>query len=147
MTLHVMAKDNRGKRPKSPALVVGFVCVTLFVMCATGNEKTFRVTTKQNGGSISLQKGDLLEVTLPAVLGTGFSWRIRNGADPLLRAKEQRVVKKSESEKEETGKTEYQIFQFESKITGTARLELEYVRLWEKEGSPAKTFSLTVHVQ
>jgi len=146
MTLPLITRGKLASRTNLVGFAFGFICMMVFIMSAAGNEKTLRVTTKQNGGSVSLQEGDLLEVTLPSALGTGFSWRVRNGAENVLQTAEKPVVK-SEGEKDKAGKTDYQIFQFKTKTTGTGKLELEYIRPWEKDTPPAKTFLLTVHVR
>jgi len=112
-----------------------------------GNEKTVRVTTQQNGITVTLKKGDLLEVTLPATLGTGYSWQVTQAGGALLSLREKSEGKKRDGEGPKTGGAEDQVFQFDAKATGTAKLELQYSRPWEKQAPPAKTFSLTVTIQ
>jgi len=146
MTLPPISRGKLESPPNVLGFALGIVCLLVFIMSAAGNEKTLRVTTKQNGSSVSLQQGDLLEVTLPSALGTGFSWRVRNGAENVLETAEKPTVT-PDGEKDKTGKTEYQIFQFKTKAAGTGKLELEYVRPWEKDTPPTKTFLLTVHVR
>lgn len=114
---------------------------------ARGNENRVDVTIKDNGSTVTLQKGDLLGVTLPASPGTGFSWHLRKGSSTLLHAKGKPVAKKTENESGKVGAAEHQVFQFEAQGTGTEKLELEYVRPWEKDSVPSKTFSLTVVVK
>ena len=110
------------------------------------NDHTVSVTTKENGNSVNLHPGDLLEVTLPATLGTGFSWRVRSGAEAVLRLKGKPVVKKPQDANNQVGAAEYQVFQFEVIASGSVKLELEYVRPWERDVAPAKTYLLTILV-
>ena len=112
-----------------------------------GNEKTIRVTIQQNGTTIAIEKGDLLEVRLPATLGTGYSWHVIQAGGPLLSLHEKSEGKKRDGEAPKAGGAEDQVFQFDAKSKGTAKLELQYARSWEKQTPPAKTFSLTVTVQ
>jgi inhibitor of cysteine peptidase len=112
-----------------------------------GNEKTVRVTIQQDGTTVTLKKGNLLEVTLPATLGTGYSWQVTQAGEVLLSLRHQSDGKKRNGEGPKTGGAENQVFQFDAKSRGTGKLELQYVRPWEKQAPPAKTFSLTVTVQ
>jgi inhibitor of cysteine peptidase len=148
MRLKRRTKDSSPKWAWNTMLAMGMVGLVLIsYIGASGNEKTVRVTTEENGSSVSLRAGDLLEVMLPASLGTGFSWRVRNGAESVLRSKGKPETKKPEGKEPEVGATEYQIFRFEAKAAGTGRLELEYSRPWEKDVAPAKTYSLAIHVE
>jgi predicted secreted protein len=117
------------------------------VVTIRGNEKITTVTIKENGSTVTLQKGGLLEVTLPASPGTGYSWRLRKSTFGLLRSRGKPLTKKGDTEAGKVGGTEYQVFQFDAQEVGSEKLELEYVRPWEKDGSPAKIFALTVLVK
>ncbi len=128
-------------------LAVSLTLIFLANLAEAGNDKTVKVTTTENGSSLTLQKGELLEVTLPASFGAGFSWRVRDGADTVLRLKGKPETKKHEGEGPQVGSTEYQVFRFEAHEVGVGKLELEYVRPWEKQTSPAKTYSLTINVK
>ena len=61
MTLPLIRRGKLGSPPKVLGFALGIVCLLVFIMSAAGNEKTLRVTTKQNGISVSLQQGDLLD--------------------------------------------------------------------------------------
>lgn len=137
-----------GNRLRSKAGKVGQVMVfILFFTCMSvmGNENPVKLTIKENGTRIDLQRGQLLEIALPASLGTGFSWRVTNVPD-ALRTKGQPETRKPESEEPKPGRTEYQIFRFVAGRAGTGKLELQYVRPWEKGTPPANTYSLTINV-
>jgi predicted secreted protein len=111
-----------------------------------GNEKTVRVTIENSGSTVTIHPGDLLEVTLPATFGTGYSWRLKKTAENVLTASGGPETKHSESGRK-TGQTEYQVFHFVTSAKGTGQLELEYVQPWEKDAKPAKLFQLNIEVQ
>jgi len=141
--------NPRDRRIFSLTAILGTVIVGLVLLtsiAAMGNEKTVRVTMQENGNSVSLQKGDLLEVTLPASLGTGFSWHLHEDPQLPLSMKGKPETKKSDSDKSQVGSTEYQVFRFEAKAAGSGKLKLDYLRAWEKQTPPANTYSLTVNV-
>lgn len=139
-----------GTRTVRPARISALIMVlVLFSTCTSAqrNENPVKVTINENGKQLDLQKGQLLEVVLPVSLGTGFSWRVSTIPDALLRTKGQPEIQKSETDGPKTGGTDLQVFRFEAGDAGTAKLELQYARPWEKDKPPAKTYSLTIKVR
>jgi len=111
-----------------------------------GNDGKVRVTMKENGTSVTLHPGDILEVALPATLGTGYSWKVANSAANVLKAQGEPAAGAAGSSAQ-AGQSENQVFLFNTLAKGTGQLELQYLRPWEKDRKPAKTFSLTVKVE
>ena len=101
-------------------------------------------TDSDNGGQVRIARGGSLTLKLEAIPGTGYSWEIVQN-DPqklvLLRAPTFEPI-----ESEKLGAVEYQIFRLKALTLGTNVLKLRYIRKWEKEATPAKTYSLTVHI-
>ena len=58
--------------------------ILLACMAAIGNENLMTATIRENGKSVDLRKGQVLEVVLPASLGTGFSWRVSTKPETCL---------------------------------------------------------------
>jgi len=136
----------------APGKMRGYaIAVIAFVLMAGGlqmfgNENTVHLTMKESGTSITLHSGDLLEVTLPATFGTGYSWKVTKAAGNVLKAQGGPETAPAESGRK-AGQTEFQVFRFVASAKGTGQLELHYVRPWAKEEKPAKVFCLTVQVQ
>jgi predicted secreted protein len=127
------------------------IAVIAFVLMAGllqmfGNENTVRLTMKESGTSITLHSGNILEVTLPATFGTGYSWKVAKTAGNVLKAMGGPESASAENDRK-PGQTEFQVFRFAAYAKGTGQLELHYVRPWAKEEKPAKAFCLTVQVQ
>jgi predicted secreted protein len=127
------------------------VSVIAFVLMAGGermfgSENTIHLTMKESGTSITLHSGDLLEVTLPATFGTGYSWKVANAADNILKAQGGPETAPAENGRK-PGQTEFQVFRFAASAKGTGKLQLQYVRPWVKEEKPAKSFCVTVQVE
>jgi predicted secreted protein len=85
-------------------------------------------------------------VNLPATFGTGYSWKVANAADNVLKALGGPETAPAESG-HKSGQTEFQVFRFAASAKGTGKLELHYVRPWAKEEKPAKSFFVSVQVQ
>jgi inhibitor of cysteine peptidase len=103
------------------------------------------VNDTNNDTQIVLDKNNILIVKLLANPGTGYGWQIvKNDRDrlqpltdsglPLLQA-------------EVTGASEIQIFRFVAQNSGTSILELHYLRAWEKNVPPLKTYHLNIEIR
>ena len=106
------------------------------------SEETVTVLGKDNGGQVSVPKGDILVIRLEAIPGTGYGWQVvRNDTEQL------KPLGKPVFEplgKDLVGATEHQVFRFKALAPGSTELELHYVRPWEKEVLPANTFRIKV---
>ncbi len=111
-----------------------------------GNDNKVRVTISQNGTTVTLHAGECLEVALPSTVGTGYSWQIANSADNVLKLSGDPKLE-PEPQGNKVGQSENQVFRFLASGKGTAQLELHYLRPWEKDRKPAKTFLLSVKVE
>jgi len=111
-----------------------------------GNDKRVRVTMDQNGTSVTLHPGECLEVVLPSNAGTGYSWQVANPAANVLKSSGKPKIE-SGPKGGKVGQSENQVFSFVPSGKGTGQLELQYLRPWEKDRKPAKTFLLSVKVE
>lgn len=145
-----LTEFSRQRRPAGRRMARLIVLVLLLMMAGRlqmrGGEKTVRVTINENGSSITLHGGDVLEVALPASFGTGYSWKIANKTGNVLKARGGPETVPGEKGNQ-PGQSETQVFRFVTSARGTAQLEMHYVRPWEKDERPAKIFSLTVEVK
>jgi predicted secreted protein len=104
-----------------------------------------RLTEKDNGSSVTLRVGQKLEVLLPASLGTGYGWTVSSIPNQILKALE--VESRPETDKNKVGGPEHQLFCFVAIAGGSAHLELQYKRPWDKTSADAKKYSLLLQVQ
>ena len=105
--------------------------------------KTVTVTEQQNGNTVKLKVGDTLVVRLPGQLGTGFSWQLATKDGEALAVAGSKVDTKGGGA---PGGAEHQAFSFAARSAGTQTLEFRYMRPWERDKPPAKTFAITVKV-
>ncbi|MGB8509740.1 MAG: protease inhibitor I42 family protein [Pyrinomonadaceae bacterium] len=137
------------------ALVILFGISAMFYVVAGGSAAAalsgayagdkVTVTEKEAGGKVCLSKGDVLAVRLEAQLGTGYGWQVvkyRSQQLELLGEPEQETPDKGAP-----GAIEHQIFRFKAQSSGSTALELQYVRPWEKNAKPLKTYRVEVVVE
>ncbi len=103
------------------------------------------VTEADNGKETQMEKGNILCLKLPAQMGTGFAWHVKN-VTPLLKSQGDPVQVPTEADKK-VGGYEDQVFKFSAIEAGAGELELVYKRAWEKSVQPLKSFKVTVTIR
>lgn len=104
-------------------------------------EKT--ITRIDSGRSFAIHVGDVLNLELPEILGTGYSWEPVETAAAILR------VIKSEHKPGSSmpGAPGTKIYRFEATARGDGRIELALRRPWEPVGTRAESFVVRISVQ
>ena len=123
-----------------------FFILTAFTACTQSNG-VFSFTEKDNGSSISLDKGQRIEIKLDSNITTGYSWKLPENADAKIVSLVSSEYIESEKDKEMVGTGGIETFIFEAKEAGQAEIILEYVRPWEKNTEPEKIFKLKITVK
>jgi inhibitor of cysteine peptidase len=103
------------------------------------------ITGNRNGQTVNVRVGDEVVIQLPAQMGTGYSWQLRTREAKI-------AVPQGEPELKSTpgqapGAPEQQLFRFKIQAPGSTTIQLQYVRPWEKNQPPQKTFQVTLHAQ
>lgn len=119
--------------------ILMFVLIPLVAAAATK-----AVTDADNGGSVHLKMGDILEVHLRSNPTTGYKWYVHPKSTPLLR-----LVDQSQTQAREpgVGRPIQQVFRFQAVAIGDGVLLLRYVRVWERQLSYEEQFDLRVSVR
>lgn len=107
--------------------------------------KTVTVTEEDNNSTVKLAKGDTLVLRLVEQPGTAFGWKLMHKKEEVL--KEQGKVETEKPEKPLPGGKVTKVWRFKAEAAGTAELELHYVRPFDKDKPPAKTFKLKVKAE
>ncbi len=102
------------------------------------------VTESDNGREFTLARGDRLEISLPATSGTGYTWQAAPIAGVLVKPVGDTKFKLDNAM---PGASGHEIFRFSAEASGTGRLEMRYVRPWEKDTPPAKLFSILLIIR
>ena len=100
------------------------------------------VTQADAGKSVSLVVGQRLSVHLSEQAGTGYSWITASDSTPLLRFE----GASTKSGATMPGGAEIRVLVYSAAAAGKGTLKIEYLRSWEKDQPPAKTFSIAVTV-
>jgi inhibitor of cysteine peptidase len=102
------------------------------------------ITDKDNGKKAVLQKNARLVLKLEARPGTGYSWQVSHNDPDKLRQEGEPTMEKPDNDM--LNGVEYEVFRFTGVSQGNVRLELNYLRSWEKGAPPAKTFAVDVKI-
>ncbi|MFZ2059491.1 MAG: protease inhibitor I42 family protein [Candidatus Binatus sp.] len=102
------------------------------------------VSQEDNGREFALDRGDALEISLPATSGTGYTWQ----AEPIAGGFARQVGEPAFTlDNAMPGASGLQIFHFGIETSGSGTLELHYLRPWEKGSKPAKVFKIMLIVR
>lgn len=102
------------------------------------------ISLDDNGREFTLDRGDALEISLPATSGTGYTWQ----AEPVAGAFVKQVGEPAFAlDSAMPGASGHQIFHFAIDASGTGALEIRYLRPWEKSAKPAKVFKIMLIVR
>ena len=97
-----------------------------------------RLTESDSGRELSVAVGDAIEITLPENPGTGYRWIVKTGGEPCLSLQSERFERGATV----PGRSGVHRWTFRVTAAGSAALEMNYVRPWEKEAAPARSFTL-----
>jgi inhibitor of cysteine peptidase len=103
------------------------------------------LTVADHESEVKAAVGDTVAVRLEASLGTGYSWQVGKNDEAILKPVGKPTFEPLDQPK--PGSPEMQVLRFRAAAPGLARLELRYVRPWEKDVAPAKVFRVTIRVQ
>lgn len=111
----------------------------------TSGDDQVTVTEQDEGQTVTIARKGTLVVRLKSQLGTGYGWQVKRNDGRRLK-----LLGPPDQESPQgglPGGEEHQIFRFKALRSGTTLLELHYVRPWEKDARPSKTFRLRVRVR
>ena len=103
------------------------------------------VNDTNNNSQIIIQKGNIMIVELLTNPGIGYSWQIIQNDPDKLKSLGDSVLKPIEAEA--PGASENQVFRFSAQNSGSTMLELHYLRPWERNLPPLKTYQINVQIR
>jgi len=103
------------------------------------------VNNTNNNSQIIIEKGNIVTVELLTNPGTGYSWQIIKNDPDKLKSLGDSVLKPIEAEA--PGASENQVFRFLAQNSGSTTLELHYLRPWERNIPPLKTYQINVQIR
>ena len=125
-------------------IMFAVVTMVFVVALAACSSKTVKVDESMNGQTITVKKGEMIEVSLPGNPTTGFNWAAADLDTSILSQKGDAAFK---ADSNLVGAGGMVTLTFEAIETGTTTLTLNYMRSWETAVAPEKVFTLTVVVE
>jgi inhibitor of cysteine peptidase len=105
------------------------------------------LSENQNGKSIELKTGEKFQIKLDSNQTTGYSWKFSGKTDQKIISLISSEYKIEKNDKNLVGAGGYETFDFKALSEGQTKIILEYVRPWEKDTAPDKTFTIDVIVK
>ena len=122
-----------------------YVLLGTCVAVEQSSDEGIVITEQQANQTISAHRGETITIKLPTQPGTGYSWQFSSKNSKVAAFEGQPEIVPDGNVK--PGGVETQVFHVRIRRGGKARLVMKYIRPWEKQASPQKTFTITVHVQ
>jgi predicted secreted protein len=128
---------------RSYLLLLLIACAIALSMPSRASASIVFVSQDDNGGEFTLERGDALEISLPATSGTGYTWKVEPVAGGIVTQVGDPEFKRDSAMPGASGR---QVFHFTRGAVGSGILEMRYVRPWEKAPHP-KVFRITLTVR
>ena len=132
-----------GKRRMIAAVMLVAAIFTLCA-CKAASPKPLQLTEEDDGRTVQMNSGGELEVTLEGNPTTGFLWEVASEDLAVLLAVGESEFKANSTAIGSPGKV---TLRFEAVKRGEVFLKLIYLRPFEKDTPPAKTFEVKVEVR
>ena len=116
--------------------------------CAVADESTTEgqvLSEESSGQLVSLRPGEMLNIRLKTVLGTGYDWRVASLNSKHMELVSSRI--ETGSQEGMPGMSEVHLFRLRALETGKTTLRLVYTRSWELDKQPEKEFQVTVEIK
>ncbi|AUA32060.1 peptidase inhibitor I42 [Pseudomonas sp. SGAir0191] len=95
---------------------------------------------------VYLEKGQVLNLTLPSNPSTGYRWRVQTAATPVLVSLGPEVYSAPDQE-DVVGNEGLSTWRYQADQPGKAALKLVYQQPWATQVAPVQTFDCTVVVR
>jgi inhibitor of cysteine peptidase len=126
---------------KSGHFFLPFILALIFALSVQG-QNFIQIDQNNTGEKVTIAKDEVLEIKLPSTPSTGYGWYLRNAnLDILEQVGDWDFI--SDDLNEPVGSAGTQITRFVGKASGTANLELVYIRPWEQE-LPLDVYNISV---
>jgi inhibitor of cysteine peptidase len=135
--------NNKCRRRLLPVLLLAALLFSPILRPAAAS--TITLTARDNGRALTLDRGDILVVSLRSTPGTGFGWAVAH-LDPAVLS-QLGTPELVPSAHPVPGAPATQVLRFTAISRGSTTVELDYVRPWEHGVPPAHSFRVTVKVR
>ena len=120
---------------------LGLILIGITLM-ATGCTQT--LTEDMNGQTVTVKVGEPFVIKIHGNPTTGYSWQMDSYDSGIVEQVKDTAYRPDSLL---TGAGGVYTYTFRATAVGTVQLNFNYLRPWEKDVPPYKTFSITVEVQ
>ena len=114
---------------------------------AKATSKTYEMTRDDNGKTLKVKVGDVIQIKLKSNRTTGYSWALTGKTDAKVLKSGEVEYKVDEHPAGMVGVGGNDFCLFTALAPGKTEIALGYARPWEKDKEPAQAFKLTVEVE
>ncbi len=145
-----MNKNNFLKKAKNlilfAAMFILILSVTVLISGGCANKNTI-FTEKNNGDNLNIKTGDTISIKLESNITTGFKWDLSQETNLSVISLVSSEYSEKESKENLVGGGGFETFNFKALSPGSTIITLNYIRPWEKNVPPEKTFELNITVK
>lgn len=129
---------------RSSLLLLLLLAATALALPRRASASVFFISQDENGSEFTLDRGDVLKISLPATPGTGYTWQAEPVAGGIMKQVGATSFKRDGAT---PGASGHQIFLFSVAAHGSGALDIRYLRPSEKDKPPAKVFKINLIVR
>jgi inhibitor of cysteine peptidase len=133
-----------------PPIVAAAMLVAIPLMYANAasplkkGSKAMQVTDADNGKTIKTAAETSFDIALKGNATTGFQWKVEKIEGKAVKQKGKNDYVPDKHEKDIVGFGGTFVFHFDVTKEAKTKIRLVYVRPWEKDTPPAKTFAVVI---
>lgn len=127
---------------KRISFAIILICLAGILLSACGGSSMV-VDEAMNGQTVKVKVGDTISLQIAGNITTGYSWQVAEIDTTILQQVGDPDYKTDSSL---TGAGGMYTFKFKAVYGGTTTLKLNYLRTYETNTAPIKTYDLTVEV-
>ncbi len=98
------------------------------------------------GQTVKMSVGQVVELRLKENPTTGFRWQFRRNGEPACRIREDFLETDAPTQPARPGQGGTHVWRLEGVQVGVCDLVLVYVRAWEADQTPARSFDVRINV-
>lgn len=114
------------------------------MLAACSGSQMVSLTSTDVGKTINLKSGDTLKIDLEGNPTTGYNWMVMAVDGAVL---EQQGEPAFKADSKLIGAGGMITLTFRAMLPGTTKLQLGYMRSWEKDVAPLQTYEVTIEVK
>lgn len=124
-------------------MITSLVFLIGLITACTGGQ-TVTLSAADAGRTIDLHRGDILKIDLEGNPTTGYNWLVTAMDGAIL---EQQGEPGFRADSQLLGAGGMITLTFRAVLAGTTKLQLGYMRSWEKDVAPLQTYEVTIVVK